>query len=369
MKWSWKIGKIAGIELNIHLTFFFLVFWIGISTLINGGSSAAALTEILFILALFLCVVLHEFGHALAARSFGIATRDITLLPIGGLARLESMPEDPKEEFIVAAAGPAVNVVIAGLLFIGLLLSGTFMQTLDLNLLMDNFWLRLLTVNLTLVVFNLIPAFPMDGGRVLRSLLASQMDHVKATQIAAYVGRGLAVIMGIAGFFLNPWLILTAIFIWSGAGAEAQSVKVRADLKGLRVQDALVTQFYQADANQPLGQVFQVMMSAGQSTIPVVSNGAYLGIIRRYDLMKALDRLGDRAPAYAAIEMEPDGLSPDQPLVDILPKLNGNSVLPVLEGRTLVGLVTPESVQQCLWINKHQRQVDPQPPGEDLTRV
>jgi len=369
MKWSWKLGKIAGIELKIHLTFFFLVIWIGLSTLINGGSSAAALTEILFILALFLCVVLHEFGHALAAKAFGISTRDITLLPIGGLARLETMPEDPKEEFIVAAAGPAVNIIIAGLLFGMLLVSGTFNEALDLSLLMDNFWLRLLTVNLTLVIFNLIPAFPMDGGRVLRSILASQMDYVKATRIAANVGRGLAVIMGIAGFFLNPWLILTAIFIWSGAGAEAESVKLKAGLKGLRVRDALVSQFYQVDANQPLGQVFQVMMSAGQSTVPVVSNGAYLGIIRRYDLMKALDRLGDRAPAYAAIGLEPEGLKLDKPLVDILPKLNGNSVLPVLEGRTLIGLITPESVQQCLWMNKHQRKIDPQPPEGDATRI
>ena len=369
MKWSWNIGKIAGVELKIHLTFFFLVIWIGLSTLINGGSSTAALMEILFILALFLCVVLHEFGHALAAKGFGITTRDITLLPIGGLARLETMPEDPKEELIVAASGPAVNVVIAGLLLITLLLTGTLSQPLEISSFMNNFWLRLLTVNISLVIFNLIPAFPMDGGRVLRSLLASQMDYVKATQIAANVGRGLAVIMGIAGFFVNPFLILTAIFIWSGAGAEAQSVKVKAGLKGLRVQDALVTQFYQVDANQSLGQVFQGMLSTGQSNIPVVSNGAYLGIIRRYDLMNALDRLGDRAPAYAAIGLEPEGISPDRPLVNVLPKLNGAHVLPVLEGRTLVGLVTPESVQQCLWMNKHRRKVDPQPPEEDVTRV
>jgi Zn-dependent protease len=369
MKWSWKIGKIAGIDLKIHLTFFFLVIWIGLSTLINGGSSAAALTEILFILALFLCVVLHEFGHALAARIFGITTRDITLLPIGGLARLETMPEDPKEELIVAAAGPAVNVVIAVLLFGALLASGTFSQPLSMAVLMNNFWLRLLTVNLSLVIFNLIPAFPMDGGRVLRSLLASGMEYVKATRIAANVGRGLAVMMGIAGFFLNPFLVLIAIFIWYGAGAEAQSVEIKASLRGVYVQDALVTQFYQVEANQTLGQVFQVIMSTGQSYVPVVSNGAFLGIIRRIDLMKSLERLGDRAPAYAAIGLEPEGISLDKPLVDILPKLNNSRVLPVLDGRSLVGLVTTESVQQCLWINKHRRQNGPQPPEENVTRI
>jgi len=369
MKWSLKLGKIAGIEVKLHLTFVFLVIWIGLATLISGGSGAAAITEVLFILALFLCVVLHEFGHALAARNFGIATRDITLLPIGGLARLESMPEEPKEEFAVALAGPAVNVVIAGLLFAGLLITGNFTLPLAINTIMDNFWLRLLTVNLSLVIFNLIPAFPMDGGRVLRSLLASQIDHVKATRIAANVGRGLALVMGIAGFFLNPWLILTAIFIWSGAGSEAKSTEIKAGLQGLTVKDALVTKFYQVDANQSLGQVFQMILSTTQNTVPVVSNGAFLGFIRRSDLMNALERFGDRAPAYAAIGLEPDGITMDRPLVDVLPKLTGDLVMPVLEGRTLIGLITLESVKQCLWLNKHQRKVSPQPPEEHVTGV
>lgn len=369
MKWSWNIGKIAGIDLKIHMTFVFLLIWIGLSSLLSGGSSTAALTEILFILTLFLCVVLHEFGHALAARSFAIPTQDITLLPIGGLARLETMPEEPKKEFVIAAAGPAVNVVIAGLLFSALFFTGNITQPFDINNLMNNFWLRLLTVNISLVVFNLIPAFPMDGGRVLRSLLASRMDYVKATQIAANVGRGLALLMGVAGFFLNPWLILTAIFIWSGAGAEAQSVKIKSGLKGLTVKDALVTQFYQVDANQSLASVFQLILSTGQSTIPVVSNGAFLGIVRRIDLMNAIDRLGDRAPAYAAISLEPEGIALDRPLIDVLPKLNGSLVLPVLEGRTLVGLITSESVQQCLWLNKHSKNKPSQPPEEHVTRV
>jgi Zn-dependent protease len=368
MKWSWTLGKIAGVELKIHLTFVFLLIWIGFSTVLSGGTANAALFEILFVLALFLCVVLHEFGHALAAKSFGIPTRDITLLPIGGVARLETMPEDPKEELIVAGAGPAVNVAIAGLLFIGLIFTGTLSLPLDINNLMNNFWLRLLVVNITLVAFNLIPAFPMDGGRVLRSLLASRMDYVKATKIAANVGRGLALIMGIAGFFLNPFLILTAIFVWSGAGSEAQAVEIKAGLKGLTVQDALVTQFSQVDANQALGNVFQLMLSTGQSTIPVVSNGAFLGIIRRVDLMKALERLGERAPAYAAIGDEPGGISLDQPLADVLPKLNGNRVLPVLEGRTLIGLVTPESIQQCLWINSRSKRWTDKSP-EEITDI
>jgi Zn-dependent protease len=352
MKWSWHVGKIAGIDLKIHLTFVFILIWYGLSTYLGGGSLTAALNNVLLILALFFSVVLHEFGHALTARLFGIATRDITLLPIGGIARLESMPEDPKEELIVSIAGPAVNAVIAGGLFTGLLLSGFFNPPLIMAEMLNNFWLQLTVANITLVLFNLIPAFPMDGGRVLRSILALFMDHLKATRIASYIGRGLALVMGIAGFFVNPWLILTAAFVWFGAGAEAQSVELKVGLKGLLVRDAMLSHYYQVEANQPLSDVFQLAMSTGQRHMPVVSNGNFLGIIRRADLLKAIDRLGNRAPAYAAIGVEPTSLDPGMPLNDVLPKFTAHQVLPVLEGRQLIGLITPESVQQRMWLNQ-----------------
>lgn len=369
MKGSWHVGRIAGIDIKIHLTFFFILIWFGLSAYLNGGSISAALTNVLLILALFLCVILHEFGHALMARLFGISTKDITLLPIGGVARLESMPEDPKEELLVAVAGPAVNAVIAAGLFTGLLLSGFFRQTMNFTALMDNFWLQLLVANITLVLFNLIPAFPMDGGRVLRSVLALFIDHRKATQIAAYIGRGLAVLMGIAGFFINPWLILTAGFVWFGAGAEAQAVELKAGLKGLVVRDALVSRFFQVEANQSLSDVFEMTMASGQHHLPVVSNGNFLGIIGRSDLMKAIDRLGNRAPAYAAISTDSEGLDPDTPLTDVLPKFATHRVLPVLENRQLIGLVTPESVQQRMWLNQRMSGSKSRPTGESADPV
>lgn len=364
MKSSWRIGRIAGIDIKIHLTFVFILIWFGLSAYISGGTLAAALNNVLFILALFLCVVLHEFGHALTARLFGIKTKDITLLPIGGVARLESMPEDPKEELLVAAAGPAVNAVISAGLFTGLLLSGFFSPPININSLLSNFWLQLLVANITLMLFNLIPAFPMDGGRVLRSILALWMEHTRATRIAANIGRGLAVLMGIAGLFVNPWLILTAVFVWFGAGAEAQAVEMKAGLKGLAVRDAMVSQFYQVEANQSLSEVFQLAMATGQSNIPVLSNGNFLGIVRRADLLKAIDRLGNRAPAYAAIGSDPEGIAPELPLVEVLPKFANHQVLPVLEGRQLIGLVTPESVQQRMWLNQRTGKTKSQPTGE-----
>lgn len=366
MKWSWNVGRIAGIDVKIHLTFFFLLIWIGFSAIIGGGDMVAVISDVLFILALFLCVVLHEFGHALTARLFGFQTRDITLLPIGGIARLEEMPEDPKEELAVAAAGPAVNLVIGIALLVSLLLLGVFSLPLDLVTLGENFWVQLMIANFTLFAFNLIPAFPMDGGRVLRAVLGTHMAHVRATRIAANIGRGVAVVMGIAGLFLNPWLVLTAIFIWYGAGAEAQSVEVKAGLRGLVVRDALITKFYQVEANQPLASVFQISLQTGQNDLPVVSNGHFLGIIRRTDLLSVMERLGDRTPAYAAIGVEPEGLDPDMPLQDVLTKFANSRVQPVIENGVLIGLLTPESVQQSLWLHKQQKNVDPHPPEETI---
>ena len=362
MKWSWNIGKIAGIDVRIHLTFLLLLIFIGFSAYSAGGSIESVLIELAFVLVLFLSVVLHELGHALVARRFGFSTKDITLLPIGGLARLEKMPEEPKQELLVAGAGPLVNVVISGVLFVVLLLAGTFALPLNLTSLLNNFWVRILSANLTLAVFNLIPAFPMDGGRVLRAFLSIRMDHVKATRIAANVGRGIAVVMGIAGFFINPWLVLTALFVWYGAGAEAQSTSLKAGLHGLTVRDALVSQFYQVEANQPLDSVFQLMMQTGQYTLPVTSNGHFLGFIRRSDLQAALQRVGNRAPSYSAIGVEPKGLALDTPLTDVLPQFGSSRVLPVLDNRALIGLVTPESVQQSMWLKTH-----PSQPGDYQT--
>ena len=359
MKWSWNVGKIAGIDVKIHLTFVFLLIWVGFSTAFAGGGLNAVFTELAFILVLFMSVVLHELGHALVARSFGISTRDITLLPIGGVASLEKIPEDPKQELLVAGAGPLVNVVISGVLLVVLLLTGTFALPLDLTSLMNNFWVRILSANLTLAIFNLVPAFPMDGGRVLRALLALRMDRVKATKIAANIGRGLAVVMGIAGIFLNPWLILVALFVWYGAGGEAQLVSLKAGLKGLTVRDALVSQFYQVEANQDLESVYLLLMKAGQHTLPVTSNGRFLGFIRRNDLQSAINRVGRRAPAYTAIGVEPAGLSPDMPLPEVLPKFQTSQVLPVIEEGRLIGLVTPDSIRQCLWLNQR-----PNSPGD-----
>jgi len=365
MKSSINLGKIFGIDLKINITFLFLLIWVAFSALLTGATIGNALSEVLFIIALFGIVVLHELGHALTARGFGISTRDITLLPIGGVARLEKMPEDPKQELLVAIAGPAVNLVLAGLLAIGLFSFGYFNQPISLSMVGSNIWVRLLTANLTLFLFNLIPAFPMDGGRVLRSLLSLQMGPAKATKIAANIGKGAALLIGFAGIFFNPWLVLTAIFIWVGASSEAKAVFLQESVKGLKVRDAMVSRFYQVDGNQPLGSVMDLSIQTGQRDIPVMSNGHLLGIIRRQDLLNGLQRLGNRAPAYAAIGSEPESLQATLPLKDALLKFSEDRVLPVIEDGQLIGLITPESVQQRMWLEEKMKVSQPPSPGEN----
>lgn len=365
MKWSINIGKIAGIDLKIHLTFILLLLGVAISGLTAGETSLETLMNFTLVLALFLFVILHEFGHALMARQFGIPTQDITLLPIGGLARLDHMPEEPLKEFLVAIAGPLVNVILAGLIAGGLALTGFFSQALSLNLIANNFWMQLLLANVVLVIFNIIPAFPMDGGRMLRALLGLVMDRVKATKVAAGVGRGFAVILGVVGMFFNTWLILTSIFVWWSAGAEAQAETIKAGLNGLSVRDVLVNLFYQVEANQPLTTVYELTQSTGQRDMPVTSNGHLLGVIRQEDLKKSIERLGGRAPAYAAIGVEPQGLDPQTPVNDILPRFSECSTQPVIEKGQLIGLVTPQSVQQMIWLRDHNWPVDPRSPEEE----
>src|SRR5687768_10181493 len=243
MRWQWKLGTFAGIDVFVHATFLLLIVWIGYSYWLQYGTIAKVVEGILFILALFICVVLHEYGHALTARRYGIKTRDITLYPIGGVARLERLPDRPIEELWVALAGPAVNVVIAAVLIGYLALTNGLTSLTDLSMAQGSFIERLIVVNLYLVLFNLIPAFPMDGGRVLRALLALKLDYVQATQIAATIGQGIALLFGFIGLFTNSFLLFIALFVWIGAGQEASMVQVRHSLGGIPITRAMQTDF------------------------------------------------------------------------------------------------------------------------------
>jgi len=226
MSWSIKFARVAGIDLKIHFTFVIFLVWIGLSYLARGGTEMA-FQGIVFILLLFACVLLHELGHALTANAFGIHTEDITLLPIGGVARLERIPTEPKQELLIAIAGPLGNVAIAVLLIFYLGQRAAVSDFDDLNTPRVAMLSKLASVNIGLVLFNLIPAFPMDGGRILRSILAMRMNYVRATQVAATIGQGLAIVFGVIGFFTNSFLIFIALFVFMGAQQEAAMARMR----------------------------------------------------------------------------------------------------------------------------------------------
>ncbi len=352
MRWQWKLGTFAGIDVFIHATFLLLIGWIGYSYWLQYGTIAKVVEGILFILALFLCVVLHEYGHALTARKYGVKTRDITLYPIGGVARLERMPDQPIEELWVAIMGPAVNVVIAALLFVYLYLSRGIVPMTDLTVASGSFLARLMAVNITLVVFNLIPAFPMDGGRVLRALLAMRMDYVRATQIAANIGQGLAFLLGLFGLFNNPFLLFIAFFVWIGASQEASMVQMRNSISGIPVTHAMQTQFETLSPSDRLDRVVSLILAGSQQDFPVVEDGQFVGVLTRDDFIRALSQQGQNTPVADVIRRNVPTVDSHEMVEMALMRLqeSGTKTLPVMHRGSFVGLVTSENITEFLMI-------------------
>ena len=286
MSWSLPVFRVAGIQLRIHITFLLLIAWLAFGYYAQGGSAVAA-SRVIFVLLLFLCVVLHEFGHAFAAKAFGINTPDITLLPIGGVARLERMPEEPVQELIIAVAGPLVNVVIA----LGLFVVGGAQGLLNRSTVEGGGLIaQLLTINIMLVLFNLLPAFPMDGGRVLRALLATRMSYARATQVAATVGQGFAFIFGFLGlFWLNPFLMFIALFVYIGASQEAALAQMKDVSRRFPVSSAMVREFRTLTENASLQEAVDALLATSQHDFPVVDEtGSVAGLLTRHDLIAAL---------------------------------------------------------------------------------
>ena len=352
MKWSWKLGQVAGIGVYVHATFLLLIGWVALSHWLEDGTLAVVLAGVAFILALFTCVVLHELGHALTARRFGIKTRDITLLPIGGVARLERMPDQPIQELWVALAGPAVNVVIAALLFVGLQITLGLESLSQLSVTRGSFWERLMMVNVSLVLFNLIPAFPMDGGRVLRALLALRMEYTRATQVAASIGQGLAFLFGFIGLFTNPFLLFIAFFVWIGAAQEASMVQMKSALGGIPVSRAMLTDFRTLSPHDSLARAVELVLTGAQQDFPVVGNGHVEGVLTRGDLLTALTQQGQGALVRDVMRHEFQTVDSFEMLEKAFARLQDCDchTLPVTHNGRLVGLVTMDNVGEFLII-------------------
>ena len=289
MKWSWKIGRFSGIDLKIHATFAIIIVWVIYNHIIAGDGLRTTVESLIFVLTIFTCVILHEFGHALMAKKYGIKTLDIILLPIGGVARLERMPEDPKQELWVALAGPAVNVLIAFIIFLILFLTSSPIPLINIEIFTGSFLAKLMALNIILVVFNMLPAFPMDGGRVLRALLALRMEYAKSTKIASKIGKAMAILFGIIGLFSNPFLVFIAAFVWFGANHEEKMIRMKYSKMSYNNSE------YAADLktlspNDPIAKAVNLTLSGSKQDFPVVELGRIVGVLRKDDLMDTLSR-------------------------------------------------------------------------------
>jgi Zn-dependent protease/CBS domain-containing protein len=357
MPWSWKLARIAGIDVYVHATFFMLLAWIGAIYWMQDQSLAAVVAGVGFILALFACVVAHEYGHALTAARYGIKTRDITLLPIGGLARLERMPDEPLQELWVALAGPAVNVVIASLIFVWLQVSGEWRPIDEVTMTRGAFLERLMVINVILVLFNMLPAFPMDGGRVLRALLATRLDYTRATELAAWIGQAMAILFGIVGLMANPLLIFIALFVWIGAGQEASMVQIKSALAGIPVGRAMLTDFRTIAPNDTLATAVELVLGGSQQDFPVVQHNRVDGILTRSILVKALSEHPRDTRVAEVMRRDCGTAEPGDMLESVLARLQGSDchTLPVTYRGTLVGLLTMDNVGEFMMIQSAER--------------
>ena len=352
MRWSFGVGRLFGIRIQLHVTFLAFVIWIAVAQGITTGNPLRALSTLVLLLLTFACVLAHELGHALTARRFGIRTQDIVLLPIGGVARLERMPEKPAQELIVALAGPGVNVFLCIVILFLLAARGEPVSNASLN---GSLLGALLVVNGSMVLFNLIPAFPMDGGRMLRALLAMQIPYARATRAASVVGQTLALAFGLIGLFShNPMLVFVGLFVFLAAGEERAIVETRSSLAGVPVRDAMLTDFLTLDVSDPLQRAVDYLIAGSQADFPVLEGEVPVGTLGRQDLVVALQRGGTQARAGTVVRRDPAAAAPGEPLEGVLQRMreHGRTALPVLEGGRVIGLVTLENIGDLLVVNQ-----------------
>jgi Zn-dependent protease/CBS domain-containing protein len=348
MRWSIKFARVKGIDIKVHLTFVLILIWAayrwGVSM---GAGSKGALYGIVVILLLFVCVTLHELAHSLTAMRFGVKVRDITLLPIGGISRMEEMPKKPKEELVMSVAGPLTNFVIAAVLILGSVLfrGEAGLSARHLNEVLGSVrWSGLpsylVVANIMLGIFNLLPAYPMDGGRVLRSLLALKLDHDKATAWAVNIGQVRA----------GAWtLVIIAIFIYLGASQEGQMVEAKGVLGKLSVRQAMTGKFQTVEPNAPISRVVDLILHSFQTDFPVVEDGRLVGFISEFDVVGALKEYGPEVAVKQVMKTDVPTVGPDETLFEArqrmtMARLNS---MPVLKGGRLEGMVTAHDISEA----------------------
>ena len=354
MKGSFRLGSFAGIGLYVHWTFFILPAWIALSAYNQGYDTVTIGWNVLFILAIFACVTMHEYGHALVAKAYGFKTKNITLLPIGGLANMESIPDNPRQEFNIAIAGPLVNIVIGGLLYLYLMYTGGLLIELeDFMLGPANFLFVLMSANIFIAAFNLIPAFPMDGGRVLRALLAFRLSRTEATKITSAIGQFIAILFIIFGFFYNFFLIIIGLFVLFGARSEWFIEHSRFMLGEHKVKDILIHQFQKMEADDSLRAAVKVLLDSTEDHFLVMDEEKVVGTINREILLKAMEERPDTIPIREIMNTELNTLTPEMPLSEVYNPQKKTfraqgQLMPVMQDNQLVGGLDLENIAEFI---------------------
>lgn len=365
-RWSFSIGSVKGTAVRIHATFLLLLLWIGVGGWLNAGP-AAALHSLVLLTLVFLCVVLHEFGHIFAARRFGIRTPEVVLLPIGGVSRLERIPEEPRAEFAVAIAGPLVTLAIA-LTLLALLGGMPSLEELENGLGAHAILAQLAYINLALFFFNLLPAFPMDGGRVLRAGLSHWLGHARGTRIAAGTGQAVAILLGLAGLFSgNIILVLIAMFIYFAAGSENGIAALRGITAGKAARESMIDTFVRLQASDPVVAAANALIRTEQREFPVVDGQDRLaGLLTRDGIIRALIGTGSDAP-IAEVMQDIPAVSQWTRMDEIAPLLAGGAPAVGVtgdDGRCL-GYITWENLMEELLVSRalNRRIVKSSPSG------
>lgn len=287
-----KLGKYYGTEVQIHWTFFLLVIWIVLSEILSGSSVDRVLFNLQFILAVMICVLLHELGHVFVAKKFGIKTRKMVLLPVGGISTVEKPTNSPKEEFLITIAGPLVNLIIAIILFFAIPVTdyvslnlGEYFTALN-DFSARTFLFFLFIVNLALAVFNLIPAFPLDGGRLLRAVLDIKLTRVKATRVATTISHIIAVILLMVGLLFNPILVFLSLFLLIGSFSENKTVHQIGLLKGYKVRDAMLKHITVFDTEDTMEHIVDVILRGSETNFVVMKNKEVVGLLYHKDIIE-----------------------------------------------------------------------------------
>ena len=361
MKGSFKLAKIAGIGIFIHWTFSLLILFIIFINYKAQHNITQIIWSVVFILAVFVTIILHELGHALAAKKFNIATKDITLLPIGGIARLEKIPEKPFEELIVASAGPLVNITLAFITGLFITFPETteqMMNELSKGVNADNFFLNFFLINFWLAFFNLIPAFPMDGGRILRALLAFKLQRHVATRISARIGQFLAMLFIILGFFTSPFLIFIGIFVIIGAQVEADYTESKFMLKGFKIKDVVMKNYQTIDLNETIKTAVGLLLDSQNKNFLILENGIPVGTLNRDQIIKGLSTAGEMELIHHVMDRNLTYLDSDSSLESVfeLLELNKSRLMLVMENNELAGTLDIENLMEFLLI--HEVKID-----------